>query len=224
MGLEATQSVAAIVELVREGVKRFDGKTALYVRPMYWAEFDGAGSSVAPDGGSTRFCLCLYEAPMPDPAGSSLCVSPFRRPTLETMPTDIKTGALYPNNARAVRDAVARGYSNALVLDMLGNVAETATSNLWIAKDGIAYTPTLNGTFLAGITRQRTIENLRAAGQPVVEASVSVADVLGADEVFTTGNYSKVMPVTKVMDTVYQPGPVFRRARQLYWDFAHGRA
>jgi branched-chain amino acid aminotransferase len=221
IGLKATQTAETIVDLVRDGVKKFDGKTALYVRPMYWAEFEGPGS-VAPDPDESRFCLCLYEAPMPEPLGGSLCVSPFRRPTLETMPTDVKTGALYPNNARAVRDALQRGYTNALVLDMLGNVAETATSNIWIAKDGVAYTPALNGTFLNGITRQRTIANLKASGMSVVEKTLSVADVLAADEVFTTGNYSKVMPITKVGDTAFQPGSTFRKARQLYWDYARG--
>lgn len=222
IGLKATQTAEAIVGLARDGVKKFDGKTALYVRPMYWGEYEGP-MSITPDPEETRFCLCLYEAPMPEPGSASLCVSPFRRPTLETMPTDVKTGALYPNNARVLRDAAQRGYSNALVLDMLGNVAETAASNIWIAKDGIAYTPVLNGTFLNGITRQRTIANLRAVGVTVVEKVLTVAEVLAADEVFTTGNYSKVMPITKVVDKEYQPGPVYRRARQLYWDYAHGR-
>jgi branched-chain amino acid aminotransferase len=220
LGLKAAMPAADIVGLTRDGVKKFDGKTPLYLRPMYWATADAAGG-IAPDPDTTAFCLCLYEAPMPDPAiGGSLCVSPFRRPTLETMPTDVKTGALYPNNARAARDAKARGYSNALVLDMLGNVAETASSNIWIVKDGIAMTPAINGTFLAGITRQRTIDLLRTAGTPVVETRLTVADVLGADEVFTTGNYAKVMPIIKVEGREYQPGPVFRRARKLYWDFA----
>lgn len=223
MALKATTAADEIVALAREGAKKFDGKTALYVRPMYWGEFEGA-LSITPNPEETRFCLCMYEAPMPQPgAATSLCVSPFRRPTLETMPTDVKTGALYPNNARALRDAVARGFSNALVLDMLGNVAETASSNLWIAKDGVAMTPIINGTFLNGITRQRTIANLKAAGVPVVEKVLTVADVLGADEVFTTGNYSKVMPITKVEQQEFQPGPVYRRARALYWDYAHGK-
>jgi branched-chain amino acid aminotransferase len=220
MGLNPTQSAETIVGLAREGWKKFDQDTALYIKPMYWAEADGAGS-IMPDPASTQFCLCLFEAPMPEPQGASLCVSPYRRPTLETATTDIKTGALYPNNARAMRDAMARGYTNALVLDMLGNVAETATANLWIAKDGVAYTPAPNGSFLNGITRQRNIANLRAGGVTVVEHAVTVADVLAADEVFTTGNYSKVMPITKVGDTEFQPGPVFRKARKLYWEFAH---
>jgi branched-chain amino acid aminotransferase len=223
IGLKATQSVSKILELARDGAKKFDGKTGLYVRPMYWAEHDG-GMSILPDAETTQFMLALYEAPMPQPGPSnSLCVSPFRRPTLETMPTDVKMGALYPNNARALRDAVQRGYSNCLVLDMLGNVAETSTSNVWLGKNGVAYTPVLNGTFLPGITRQRTIANLKAAGVEVVEQVLTVADFLAADEVFTTGNYAKVMPVTKVLDREYQPGPVYRRARELYWEYAHSK-
>ncbi|MFM2422512.1 MAG: hypothetical protein RL291_1042 [Pseudomonadota bacterium] len=220
MGMNPTQSPQEILALVRDGVKKFDGKTALYVRPMFLGVGDGV-AGIAPDPDAVEFCLTLWEAPLPEVTGGSLCVSPFRRPTLETMPTDIKTGALYPNNARCVRDAAKRGYTNALVLDMLGNVAETATSNVWMVKDGVAFTPVLNGTFLAGITRARTIDLLRKDGVEVVEKVLTVADILGADEVFTTGNFSKIMPITKVEDRTYQPGPMMRRARKLYWDFAH---
>ena len=94
------------------------------------------------------------------------------------MPTDVKTGALYPNNARALADAQARGFGNAIVLDMLGNVAETATSNLFIVKDGVVITPAPNGTFLNGITRQRTIALLRQDGRTVLEQRVTMDDVM----------------------------------------------
>ncbi len=157
---------------------------------------------------------------MPEPVGSSLTVSSFRRPSLETMPTDVKTGALYPNNARAAREAAAKGFGNALVLDMLGNVAETAFSNVWMVKDGVVMTPAPNGTFLNGVTRQRVMGLLRKEGLEVREATLKVADFLAADEVFTTGNYSKVMPVVKVETVEMQPGPVYRRAREAYWKFA----
>jgi branched-chain amino acid aminotransferase len=176
-----------------------------------------------PDPESTRFCLCLFEAAMPEPSGFSLGVSRYRRPTLETMPTDVKTGALYPNNARAMADAQSRGFGNALVLDMLGNVAETATSNLFIVKDGAVVTPAPNGTFLNGITRQRTMKLLRAEGLTVLEERLTVDDVLGADEVFCTGNYGKVQPVTGVEGRAFAIGPVFRKARELYWAFAHDK-
>ena len=220
LGLAAKHDTEEIVDLATEGVKRFGPNPALYVRPMYWAEGDGPGM-VAPDPESTRFCLCLYEAPMPAATGFSLTLSPFRRPTLETMPTDVKTGALYPNNARALKEAISRGFGNAIVLDMLGNVAETATSNLFIVRDGVVITPAPNGSFLNGITRQRVIELLRSEGRKVQEGRVSYQDVLSADEVFSTGNYGKVLPCTKVEDRKLPIGPVTRKARELYWAYAH---
>jgi len=219
MGLKPIVQPAEIVALARQGAAKFKPGTAIYVKPMYWAEADGL-YTIVPDPESTRFCLCLFEAAMPEPMGASLTVSSFRRPSLETMPTDVKTGALYPNNARAALEAAAKGFSNALVLDMLGNVAETAFSNVWMVKDGVAMTPAPNGTFLNGVTRQRVIDLLRKDGLEVREATLRVADFLAADEVFTTGNYSKVMPVVKVESREMQPGPVYRKARELYWKFA----
>ena len=219
LGMKATMTVEAIVELAREGARKFDGKTALYVRPMYWAEGDGP-SAILNDPETTRFLLCLYEAPMGEPGASSITLSPFRRPTIENAPTDSKAGCLYPNNARALREARARGFDNCLVRDMLGNVAETATSNIFLAKDGIVYTPVPNGTFLNGVTRQRTIALLREAGVTVVEKSLTYGDFTGADEIFSSGNYSKVVPITRIDERTLQPGPMGRKARELYLAYA----
>jgi branched-chain amino acid aminotransferase len=223
MGLKATMAPEAIVGLTRDGAKKFAPGTALYVKPMYWAEADGA-STILFDPDSTRFALCLFEAPMPAPAGFSVMKSSFRRPTLESMPTDTKAGCLYPNNARAIREARAKGFDNALVCDMLGNVAETATSNIFLAKDGVVRTPAANGTFLNGITRQRVIGLLRESGAVVEEATLRYEDFAAADEIFSSGNYSKVVPAIRIDERSLQPGPVFRKARELYWDFAHSRA
>jgi branched-chain amino acid aminotransferase len=220
MGLKPTMSSEEIVGLTWDGVKRFDGNTAVYIRPMYWAEHGGY-MGVPAEPSSTRFCLCLYESPMIASTGFSLTVSPFRRPTIETMPTNAKAGCLYPNNGRAIIEARTRGFDNALVLDMLGNVAETASSNIFLVRDGQVVTPAANGTFLAGITRARTMQLLRDQGIDVVERVVSVLDFMEADEVFSTGNHSKVVPVIRIEDRNMQPGPVAKKARELYWDFAH---
>ncbi|SJZ80669.1 branched-chain amino acid aminotransferase [Consotaella salsifontis] len=219
LGLEATVPAEEIVRLTKEGLGRFDGKTAVYIRPMYWAE-DGGYMGVPAEPTSTRFCLCLYESPMISPAGFSLSVSPFRRPTPETMPTLAKAGCLYPNSGRAILEARSRGFDNALMRDMLGNVVETATSNVFYAKDGVVYTPAPNGCFLNGITRQRVIALLRADGVEVREMNVTANDFLAADEIFSTGNHSKVVPVTKFEDHSFQPGPLYHRSRELYWAFA----
>lgn len=208
------------MRLAREGIARFDKDSALYIRPMYWAERDGPWIQ-AHDPESTAWCLTIYEAPMRPPKGFSVTLSPFRRPTPETMPVEAKAGCLYPNNARALFEAQARGYDNAVVCDTLSNVAELATSNIFMGKDGVVYTPVANGTFLAGITRQRVIGLLRENGVKVIEKSLLYADFAAADEIFSSGNYSKVVPVTRIDDRKLEFGPLYKKARELYWSFAH---
>ena len=207
--------------LTRDGIKRFDKDAALYIRPTYWAENSGK-LMIAPDPDSTQWCLTIYEAPMRPPEGFSITLSPFRKPTMETMPVDAKAGCLYPNNARALLEANARGFNSCVMNDTLGNIAELATANLFIGKDGVVLTPAPNGTFLNGITRQRVIKLLRDNGVEVVETTLKYSDLETADEIFSSGNYSKVMPINKIDGRSLQPGPLYRKARELYWAFSHG--
>jgi len=206
--------------LAREGMSRFGADAELYIRPMYWAQ-DGSGGGVLFDPETTNWCLCIYVAPMPVPSGAAITLSPFRRPTMENAPVDCKAACLYPNNSRALIEAQARGFTNCLLLDMLGNVAEFGNSNVFMARDGVVYTPAPNGTFLNGITRQRVMGLLRADGVTVVESTLRYDDFLRADEIFSSGNFAKVAPVIRIDDRSLQPGPFYQRARKLYWDFAH---
>lgn len=211
------------VGLVREGLKRFDRDAELYIRPMYWAE-DAAGGAVRPDPETTRWCLTLYVTPLPKPTGTAITLSPYRRPTRESALVEAKAGCLYPNNARAMIEARSRGFDNCITCDALGNVAELASANIFMAKEGVVFTPVANGTFLSGITRARVIGLLRQSGATVVETTLRYEDFVGADEIFSTGNYSKVSPVTRIDGRSLQPGPFYRRARELYWEFAHAQA
>lgn len=224
MGMKPVKTAEEIEALALEGVKKFDGKTAIYIKPMYWVEHGSSFSVVAPDGESTRFALCLFEAPMNAAKPSSLTVSPFRRPSPEVAMTAAKTGSLYPNSGRMIIEAHGRGFDNALALDMNGNVAETASSNIFLVKDGVVMTPFPNGTFLAGITRSRVIGLLRQAGLDVREATLTVKDFAEADEIFTSGNYSKIVPVTKFEERILPEGPVARKALELYMDWARSKA
>jgi branched-chain amino acid aminotransferase len=218
--LKAVVPVKTWIELARDGLKRFDKNAELYIRPMYWAETGPAGG-IRHDPDSTRWCLCVYEAPLPAPKGSAITLSTYRRPTAECAPVDSKAGCLYPINTRALFEAQARGFDNCIMRDMLGNIAELATSNIFMAKDGIVYTPAPNGTFLNGITRQRVIKLLRENGVSVVEKTMTYAEFEQADEIFSTGNFSKVTPVTRIDERLLEPGPFYRKARELYWAFAH---
>jgi branched-chain amino acid aminotransferase len=224
LGLKPMLSTGEVLEVALDGVSRFPAGSELYIRPMYWAESGAEKALVMPLAESTRFCMSLFEAPLPKPGSMSVCLSPYRRPAADMAPTDAKAACLYPNSGRALKDALDRGFDNTVVLDFEGNVAELATANIWIAKNGAAHTPAANGTFLSGITRARVAQLLRDAGIEVHERTMTWDDVLGADEVFTTGNYSKVLPITRVENRDLQPGPIYRKARELYFDWAHSAA
>ena len=211
-----------MVEIVREGLARYPKDAAVYIRPMYWA-IEGDELGIVPRPGATGFAISLEEIPMaPEGASTTLTTTRFRRPTLDCAVVNAKAGCLYPNNARMLAEARAKGYGNALVADAMGNVAETASANVFMVRDGEVFTPVPNGTFLAGITRARHIANLRADGVTVHEAVLTFDDFRAADEVFLSGNLNKVTPVREFDGTHYQVGRMAKRVRELYWDWAAG--
>ncbi|MCD1627204.1 branched-chain amino acid aminotransferase [Seohaeicola saemankumensis] len=220
--LMITPTVATqdMVGIIREGLATYPKEAAVYIRPMYWG-LDGDPTAIVPLPDSTGFAICLEEIPMPpEGASTTLTRTRFRRPVLESAVVNAKAGCLYPNNARMLAEARSKGFGNALVADAMGNVAETATANVFMVKDGVVFTPIANGTFLAGITRARHIANLRADGIELHETVLSFEDFHAADEVFLSGNMSKLTPVTAFDDTRYPVGPITTRARALYWDWA----
>ncbi|MGD9863915.1 MAG: branched-chain amino acid aminotransferase [Pseudodonghicola sp.] len=220
MMLKPTVAAEEMVEIAKEGLKAYGPGSAVYIRPMYWG-INGDETALVPQTDATGFALCLEEIPMPPPeASTTLTRTRFRRPVLETAVCNAKAGCLYPNNARMLVEARSKGFANALVADAMGNVAESATANVFMVKDGEVFTPIANGTFLAGITRSRHMKNMRADGMVVHETVLTFRDFEQADEIFLSGNFSKVTPVTAFEDNQYQVGPVTRRVRELYWDWA----
>ena len=221
--IRPTVSAEEMVQIVWEGLALYPEGTPVYIRPMYWG-IVGGHMGILPGEGDAGFCVCLEEVPMaPAEATTRLTTTRFRRPVMEDAVCNAKAGCLYPNNARMLREALDRGYDNALVADVMGNVAEAATANAFMVKDGEVFTPVANGTFLAGITRARHMANLRADGYAVHETVLTFDDFRAADEVFLSGNLNKVTPVTEFDGTHYQHGPVTRHARELYWDWALSR-
>ncbi len=222
-GLHLRPSITAeqIEALAREGIARFPADTPLYIRPMFWAE----SGLVLPDPASTQFALVIIKMSLPDPAkGFSACLSTYRRPSPEQAPTHTKAACLYPLAGLAIAEAKERGFDNAVMCDPIGNVAELTAQNIMFAKDGVCVTPMPNGTFLNGITRQRVIGLLRDAGVTVIERTIRPADLLDADEIFSTGNHGKVVPCLRYESRTLAAGPIYRQARELYWAFAHSRA
>ena len=209
-----------MVEIIWEGLKQYEADAAVYIRPMYWA-IDGDLTAIVPNQESVGFAICLEQIPLaPESKTVSLTKTKFRRPVLEDAVVNAKAGCLYPNNARMLVEARSKGFSNALVTDAMGNVAETATANIFMVKDGEVFTPIPNGTFLSGITRARHISNMNAAGIKVHEIVLTYTEFESADEIFMSGNMNKVTAVTAFEDFQFQIGSVTKKVRDLYWDWA----
>ncbi|MEZ5291659.1 MAG: branched-chain amino acid aminotransferase [Vicinamibacterales bacterium] len=219
--MEPPVTAEQIEALAREGIAKFPEGTPLYIRPMFWAE----SGLVLPDPASTRFALVITKMPLPDAGkGFTACLSVYRRPSPEQAPTHAKAACLYPLAGLALADAKRRGFDNAVMCDIVGNVAELTAQNIMFGKDGVVHTPIPNGTFLNGITRQRVIALLRDDGVEVRERAIRPAELLEADEIFSTGNHAKVVPCLRYESRTLDAGPIARRARELYWAFAHSRA
>ena len=220
MGMKPTMTAQEMVDLTHQGLARMEDGAPVYIRPMYWST-ENSFSVIVADPDSTAFCLCLEEVPLAAAEQTvRLTLSSYTRPTLSTATVNCKAACLYPNNARMMREARDRGFDNALVLDVAGNVAESATANVFMVKDNVVLTPAPNGTFLNGITKKRIIGLLENDGMQVKEVTLSYEDFLQADEIFLTGNISKVTSVSQLDEKNLQPGPVANRARDLYWQWA----
>lgn len=219
LGMKSPVTAQQVFDLCEEGCAMFAPDAALYIRPMMWSN-QGTPGIIDVEPESTGFSVCIEELAMPAVGTFSLTTSPYRRPRQDMALTTAKAGSLYANNGRIMADARGRGFNNALSLDIDDHVAETASTNVFVVKDGEVFTPVPNGTFLNGLNRQRVIKLLRADGVTVHETSMVLKDFHEADEIFCTGNIAKVMPVARFEDREMGLAKMANYARELYWDFA----
>ncbi len=220
MGYAAPVDGDTIEGLIREGVAKFAPDAELYLRPMMWS-LEGDETMLGADPTSGAYAICIEELPMQKAGDFALTVSPYRRPRQDMALTEAKAACLYPNNGRIAQEARSRGFNTALSMDIDDNVAETSSTNVFLVRDGEVFTPAPNGTFLNGITRQRTIALLKEDGLKVTETSLTVKDFTEANEIFLTGNAAKITPVTRFEDKQMPSTQIGMRARSLYWDYAH---
>ncbi|MCH8619962.1 branched-chain amino acid aminotransferase [Undibacterium sp. TS12] len=216
LGLQCPYNVDELEALCREGIALFPADAELYIRPLVF----GTDGLVVPEPAASGFALTLFDAAMPPFAGFSACLSSLRRPDPSMAPTDAKASCLYPNSAKALREAKERGFDNAVMCDIHGQVAEFATANIFfVTPENEIVTPAANGCFLSGITRARVIALLKEDGKQVSERSVKPEELLTAKEIFNTGNYAKVTPCTRYENRELPIGEIATRARDLYFAF-----
>ena len=131
----------------------------------------------------------------------------------------------YVNSVLAKREVMRAGYSEAIMLDDRGLVAEASGENIFLVRGGKLQTPPRSAAILAGITRDTVITLARASGLVVEEVSFARDDLYTADEVFFTGTAAELTPVREVDDRkigLGQCGPVTRGLQNAYFETVKG--
>lgn len=216
MGLKIMLNEQELVDLCIEGVKLFEKGAELYVRPSIFAD----SGFLIPEPDSSKLVVTIFRAPMPSQEGFTAMISSFKRPHPDMAPTLAKASCLYANTSRALREASENGFDNVVMRDGEDNVVEFGSANLFIVHSGNILTPEWNKTFLNGITKKRVISLLEQEKIFVKETTISVDQLLKSEEVFSTGNFGKVLPVRKINDKQYEIGEICKKAMQLYQSFS----
>jgi branched-chain amino acid aminotransferase len=222
-------SVAQLVEACREAVRR-NGLKDCYIRPMVLWGYGSAGMNPVDSPLETWVPAWPWGAYLGVDAqthGVDVCVSSWRRAHPDTFPTRAKAAGHYVNAQLIKMEAVANGYAEAIAVGPRGLVSEGSGQNLFLVREGVVITPTLDGTSLAGITRDSVLSIAVDLGLPVREDLVPRESLYTADELFFTGTASEVTPIRSV-DRIPigegRGGPVTLAIQKRYLDLAHGLA
>ena len=215
-GLNLPISKEKLIDLCKEGADLFEKDSELYIRPSIFCE-DGF---LIPDAQSSKLAITIFRAPMPSKKGFTAMLSNLRRPHPKMAPTLAKASSLYANTSLALSEASKNGYDNVVMRDGNENIVEFGSANLFMVKNGRILTPEWNKTFLNGITKKRVISLLQQKGIEVNEQAITLDQLLNADEVFSTGNFGKVLPVIKIDNTYYEVGDITITSISLYQEYA----
>lgn len=219
-------------ERLAEAVLRVIDSSGLaegYIRPLAIYGYGNLG--ILPKECPITVAVVVYPFPMYLGAdgirdGIRVTVSPWRKTDLSMMPSDAKGTGQYLNSFLALHEARGRGFTEALLLNAKGHVAEGSGENLFYVKGGRLLTNDRDASILPGITRDSVLELARDLGiESRGDAEIRLEDVLTADEAFFTGTAAEVTPIREVDGSPIgdgRPGPVTRRIQERFFAAVHG--
>lgn len=200
-----------------------------YVRPIAYYGFDSLGvhpkdCPVEMSIGVFHWGTYLGEDALTK--GVRVTISPWRKFHSSSFPTVAKANGQYLNSLLAAKDAKARGFDEALLLNYEGTIAEGAGQNLFLVKKGTLITNEEDSSILMGITRETIIKLAEDEGIPVKIGRLSKGQLFTADEAFFSGTASEVTPIREVDRRIIgkgKPGPITMKLQALYLDLVYGR-
>ncbi len=158
--------------------------------------------------------------------GVRVTVSPWRKFHSSMMPTTAKACGQYLNSILAVSDAFARGFDEAILLDIDGRLAEGSGENLFVVKDEKIITNKAADSILMGITRDAVFEIAKELGYTVETKSLELGDLLNADEAFFTGTAVEITPIREVDNQIIGAGKrgiITEKIQKTFFDAVTGR-
>lgn len=226
LGFEVPYSVAELDAVCREALEK-SGYQDAYIRPAAWRGPEQMGVSAQ----NCKIHLGIavwqwpsYFTPEARMKGIKIDWAIYNRPDPKTQPVHAKAAGLYMICTLSKHAAEAKGYSDALMLDWRGQLAETTGANMFLVIDGKIHTPTPD-CFLNGITRKTVINLAKARGYEVIERAIMPEELNDAAEMFVTGTAAEVTPIAQIAeDHTFEVGEITRTLMQDYDDLVNGRA
>ncbi len=217
LDFEIPYSVAEIDAAKRLTLEK-SGLQDAYVRPIAWRGSEMMGVSAQLN--KIHLAIAVWDWPSYfDPAerlkGIRIDVAEYRRPDPATIPAMAKAAGLYMICTISKHRAERKGYSDAMMLDWQGRVAECTGANMFFIQDGKIHTPTAD-CFLAGITRGTVIDLAKKRGIEVIERRIMPDELSTFQECFITGTAAEVTPVSEIGDWRFKPGAISKQLTDDY--------
>jgi branched-chain amino acid aminotransferase len=189
---------------------RKNGLTDAYIRPIAWRGSEMIGVSAQQT--KTHVAIAVWDwpsyfKPEEKAKGIRMTWAKYKRPSPETEPVHAKAAGLYMICTISKHAAEKEGFTDAMMLDYRGYIAESTGSNVFFIRDGVIHTPTPD-CFLNGITRQSLIKLARSKGFEVVERHIRPEELANFTECFVTGTAAEVTPVAQIGEYSFTPGNI----------------
>ena len=195
----------------------------IYLRPFVYTSDLG----IAPRLHNIQTDFLIYGIEMGDylsPDGVSCRISSWTRQEDRSLPLRGKISGAYITSSLAKTEAVKSGFDEALLLNSRGKVSEASGMNLFLVRDGVLITPSVDQDILEGITRASILELATVMGIPVLERPVDKTELMIADEVFLSGTAARVTPVRRIENTELPTHrPIMERLRERLTAITEGR-